>query len=173
MYNHFLDKLVEHGRCEFRKIRIAFHKLDKLVCFQPVGVPAFYLPLPFRYGRFQPGLFLVILIQQPSKMFVGYLARGVSLIQLFYKPVQLLVPLLCLIDFLLALLDGLFLVLVGRFPDALCKLLFVVPHIPAHALDNGGDGGPGVGGEKFRPGQNDVVFKLGVGERLDVFFRSP
>ena len=37
----------------------------------------------------------------------------------------------------------------------------------------GGDGGPGVGSEKFRPGQNDVVFKLGVGERLDVFFRSP
>ena len=37
----------------------------------------------------------------------------------------------------------------------------------------GGDGGPGVGGEKFRPGQNDVVLKLGVGERLDVFFRSP
>ena len=37
----------------------------------------------------------------------------------------------------------------------------------------GGDGGPGVGGEKFRPGQNDVVLKPGVGERLDVFFRSP
>ena len=32
---------------------------------------------------------------------------------------------------------------------------------------------PGVGGEKFRPGQNDVVLKPGVGERLDVFFRSP
>ena len=37
----------------------------------------------------------------------------------------------------------------------------------------GGDGGPGVGSEKLRPGQNDVVFKLGVGKRLDVFFRSP
>ena len=37
----------------------------------------------------------------------------------------------------------------------------------------GGDGGPGVGGEKLCPGQNDVVLKLGVGERLDVFFRSP
>mgnify|MGYP007105530618 CR=1 FL=1 len=36
-----------------------------------------------------------------------------------------------------------------------------------------GAGGPGVGGEKFRPGQNDVVLKLGGGERLDVFFRSP
>ncbi len=73
-----------------------------------------------------------------------YLARQLALpfttyifIQLFHKPVKLLVPLLCLVDFLLALLDGLFLVLVGRFPDTLCKLLFVVPHIPAHALDNG------------------------------------
>ena len=37
----------------------------------------------------------------------------------------------------------------------------------------GGDGGPGVGGEKLRPGEDDVVFKLGVGERLDVFFRPP
>ena len=80
-------------------------------------------------------------IQQPGKMFVGYLARGVVLIQFFHKPIQLLVPLLCLADFLLALLDGLFLVLVGRFPDALCKLLFIVPHIPAHALNNGKYGG--------------------------------
>ncbi len=30
----------------------------------------------------------------------------------------------------------------------------------------GGNGRPGVGGEKLRCGQNDVVFKLGVGERL-------
>ena len=37
----------------------------------------------------------------------------------------------------------------------------------------GGDSGPGVCGEKFRPGQNDVVLKLGVGERLDVLFRPP
>ena len=74
-------------------------------------------------------------------MFVGYLARGVALIQLFHKPVKLLVPLLCLADFLLALFDGLFLVQVGRFPDALCKLLFIVPHIPAHTLDNGKNGG--------------------------------
>ena len=34
--------------------------------------------------------------------------------------------------------------------------------------DVGGNGRPGVGGEKFRPGQNNVVFKLGVGGRLDV-----
>ena len=66
----FLDKLIERGRCEFGKIRVAFHKLDKLVCFQ----------------------------------LVGYLARGVALIQLFHKPVQLLAPLPCLVDFLLALL---------------------------------------------------------------------
>ena len=123
MDNHFLDKLVEHGRCEFRKIRIAFHKLDKLVCFQLVCVPAFNLPLPFGYGRFQPGLFLVIFSKKPGKMFVGYLARGVALIQLFYKPVKLFVPFLCFVDFLLALFDGFFLVLVGRFPDTLCKLL--------------------------------------------------
>ena len=37
----------------------------------------------------------------------------------------------------------------------------------------GGDGGPGVGGEELRPGEDDVVFKLGVGERLDVLFRPP
>jgi hypothetical protein len=35
--------------------------------------------LPFRYGRFQPGLFLVIFGKKPGKMFVGYLARGVAL----------------------------------------------------------------------------------------------
>ena len=60
---------------------------------------------------------------------------------LFHKPVQLFVPLLCLVDFLLTFLDGFLLVLVGRFPDALCKLLFIVPHIPAHPLDNGKNGG--------------------------------
>ena len=60
MHNHFLDKLMEHGRCQFEEISIAFYKLDKLVCFQPVGVPALYLSLPFGYGRFKPGLFLVI-----------------------------------------------------------------------------------------------------------------
>ena len=37
----------------------------------------------------------------------------------------------------------------------------------------GGDSRPGVGGEKFRPGEDDVVLKLGVGERLDVLFRPP
>ncbi len=78
MHNHFLDKLVEHGRCKLGEISVAFHKLDKLVCFQLVGVPVLNLPLPFVYGR---------------------------------------------------------------FPDALCKLLFIVPHIPAHALDNGKDSG--------------------------------
>ena len=80
-------------------------------------------------------------LKKPGKVLVGYLARGVALIQLFNKSVQLLVPLLCLADFLLTFFDGLFLVLVGRFPDALCKLLFIVPHIPAHALDNGKNGG--------------------------------
>ena len=123
MDDYFLDKLVKHGRCKLGEIGIAFHKLDKRVCFQLVGVPVLNLPLPFRYGRFQPGLFLVILIQQTGKMLVGYLARGVALIQLFYKPVKLFVPFLCLVDFLLALFDGFFLVLVGRFPDTLCKLL--------------------------------------------------
>ncbi len=72
MHDYFLDKLIERGRCEFGKIRVAFHKLDKLVCFQ----------------------------------LVVYLARGVALIQLFHKPVQLLAPLPCLVDFLLALLGG-------------------------------------------------------------------
>lgn len=47
MHNHFLGKLIEHGRCKLEKIGIAFHKLDKLVCFQPVGVPVLNLPLPF------------------------------------------------------------------------------------------------------------------------------
>ena len=77
----------------------------------------------------------------PGKMLVGYLARGVALVQLFHKPVQLFVLLLCLVDFLLTFLDGFLLVLVGRFPDTLSKLFFIVPHIPAHALDNGKDGG--------------------------------
>ena len=74
-------------------------------------------------------------------MFVGYLARGVALVQLFYKPVKLLVPFLRLVDFLLTFLDGFLLILVGRFPDALYKLFFIVPHIPAHTLDNGKYGG--------------------------------
>ena len=33
--------------------------------------------------------------------------------------------------------------------------------------------GPGVHGEKLRPGQNDVVFKLGIDKGLDVFFGAP
>ena len=71
MHNHFFDKLVEHGRCQFGEVGIAFHKLDKLVCFQLISVPAFNLPLPFRYGRFQPGLFLVIFSKKPGKVFIG------------------------------------------------------------------------------------------------------
>ncbi|WP_302619986.1 hypothetical protein, partial [uncultured Oscillibacter sp.] len=63
----------------FGEVGIAFHKLDKLVCFQPVGVPALNLPLPFSYGRFQPGLFLVIFGKKPGKVLVGYLACGVAL----------------------------------------------------------------------------------------------
>ena len=42
MHNHFLDKLVEHGSCEFGEVGIALHKLDKLVCFQLVSVPALF-----------------------------------------------------------------------------------------------------------------------------------
>ena len=45
--------LSPHGGCEFGEICITFHKLNKLACFQLVGVPALYLPLPFRYGCFQ------------------------------------------------------------------------------------------------------------------------
>ena len=97
--------------------------------------------MPFRYGRFQPGLFLVIFSKKPGKMLVGYLARGVALVQLFHKPVKLFVPLLRLADFLLTFLDGFLLVLVGRFPDTLGKLFFIVPHIPAYLLDNGKDSG--------------------------------
>ena len=33
--------------------------------------------------------------------------------------------------------------------------------------------GPGVDGEQLRPGENDIVFKLGIDKRLDVLFRSP
>ena len=37
----------------------------------------------------------------------------------------------------------------------------------------GGIFGPGVDGEQLRPGENDIVFKLGIDKRLDVFFGSP
>ena len=33
--------------------------------------------------------------------------------------------------------------------------------------------GPGVDGEQLRPGENDIVFKLGIDKGLDVLFRSP
>ena len=32
---------------------------------------------------------------------------------------------------------------------------------------------PGVDGEQLRPGENDIVFKLGIDKGLDVLFRSP
>ena len=32
---------------------------------------------------------------------------------------------------------------------------------------------PGVDGEQLRPGENDIVFKLGIDKRLDVFFGAP
>ena len=74
-------------------------------------------------------------------MLIGYLACGVALIELFHKAVQLLTSPLCLAHFLPVLLDGVLLVLVGRFPHTLDKLRFIVPHIPAHALDCGKNGG--------------------------------
>ena len=33
--------------------------------------------------------------------------------------------------------------------------------------------GPGVGGEKFGPGENDIFLKLGIDERGNIFFRPP
>ena len=33
--------------------------------------------------------------------------------------------------------------------------------------------GPGVDGEQLRPGENDIIFKLGIDKGLDVLFRSP
>ena len=33
--------------------------------------------------------------------------------------------------------------------------------------------GPGVDGEFFRFGENDIVFKLGIDKGLDVLFRTP
>ena len=33
--------------------------------------------------------------------------------------------------------------------------------------------GPGVDGEQLRPGENDIVFKLGIDKGLDVFFGAP
>ena len=33
--------------------------------------------------------------------------------------------------------------------------------------------GPGVDGEFFRSGENDIVFKLGIDKGLDVLFRTP
>ena len=32
---------------------------------------------------------------------------------------------------------------------------------------------PGVDGEQLRPGENDIVFKLGIDEGLDVFGAAP
>lgn len=78
IHNHFLDKLIEHGRCKLGEIRVAFHKLDKLVCFQLVGVPVFNLPLPFRYGRFQPGLFLVILGKKPGNQLTRWITASMA-----------------------------------------------------------------------------------------------
>lgn len=46
MHNHFFDKLVEHGSCQFREISIAFHKLDKLVCFLKVTKYPLNMRLP-------------------------------------------------------------------------------------------------------------------------------
>ena len=33
--------------------------------------------------------------------------------------------------------------------------------------------GTGVDGEQLRPGENDIVFKLGIDKGLDVLFRAP
>ena len=89
---------------------------------------------------FQPGLFLVVFGKQTGKVLIGYLACGVALIELFHKAVQLFTSPLRLAHFLPVLLDGVLLVLVGRFPHTLDKLRFIVPHIPAHALDCGKNG---------------------------------
>ena len=80
MDNDFFDKLVEHGRCQFGKISVAAHKLDKLICFQPVGVPALDCFLPLCDSGFQPGLFLVVFGKQTGKVPIGYLACGVALV---------------------------------------------------------------------------------------------
>ena len=42
-YQHFHYKLVEHGRWQLGKIDVAAHKVDKLIRFQPVGVPVIKL----------------------------------------------------------------------------------------------------------------------------------
>lgn len=83
MDNDFFDKLVKHGRCQFGKISVAAHKLDKLICFQPVGVPALDCFLPLCDSGFQLGLFLVVFGKQTGKVLIGYLACGVALIELF------------------------------------------------------------------------------------------
>ena len=33
--------------------------------------------------------------------------------------------------------------------------------------------GPSVDGEQLRPGENDIIFKLGIDKGLDVFFGAP
>ena len=37
MHNHFLNKLIEHGRCKLGEVGIAFHKLDKLAEYKPLA----------------------------------------------------------------------------------------------------------------------------------------
>ena len=61
----------------------------------------------------------------------------------------------------------------GREPEPGLAGAGGTDHTAVEVPGVGGDGGPGVGGEKFRPGEDDVVLKLGVGKRLDVLFRSP
>ena len=139
MDNDFLDKLIEHGCSQFRKISVPFGEVDKFRHSHTVGVPVVQQTLPLRHRGFQRGLFLVILGKEAAEMLVRQLARGVCLVQLLHQSVQFGVALLRLGNLLPAVLDRFLLSQTGRLPDTLNKLLLVVADIPAYPLDGGED----------------------------------
>ena len=139
MDNDFLDKLIEHGRSQFRKIGVPLGKVDKLRHSHPVGVPVVQQALPLRHGGFQRGLFLVILGKETAEMLIRQLARGVGLVQLLHQSVQFGVALLRLDNLFPAILDCFLLAQTGCLSNPLNKLLLVVADIPAYPLDGGED----------------------------------
>ena len=46
-------------------------------------------------------------------------------------------------------------------------------HTGVEIASIGGIFGPGVHGEQFRPGENDVVLEFRIGERLNIFGAAP
>lgn len=127
-------KLMDIFVGQFINRRISANKRDKLlhVC-AALGSGGYFLS-QYRYALRQ-GLFLVLVAgSQKYKPFVRQLPKGVILVQLAEKYIQLVNPLLGFVKLLLLLRKGFFHCLVAVLVGGAYKLLFTLPHIGHDAL---------------------------------------